>query len=93
MRPILKQLAEAIEQVTGVTLSQLKGLETKREISVPRLYFYYIANEMGVSYHEIGRVLNKCHTTVMNGKSNMAGLIETNEINAIEVNKIKQLMY
>lgn len=92
MRPILKQLAEAIEQVTGVTLGELKSADIKREVVTPRLYFYYIAREMGISFHEIGRALNKNHATVINGVRNMAGYIETNEVNAIEVNKIKQLM-
>ena len=62
-------LALAIHRArqNGVSLDDLQGPSRVRAISWPRQDFMLAARELGFSLTEIGRFLNRDHTTILKG--------------------------
>lgn len=60
----LKQFLQKICDSHGVTMEQITGTSRNRELFLIRKQFAEIAYKDGFSASEIGRALNRCHTTV-----------------------------
>lgn len=51
----------------GVTLDELRSGDRHKNIAHARLVAYWLLRQRGLSFPEIGRVLNRDHTSVMYG--------------------------
>lgn len=61
----LGQIFSLIKQETGVTRQQIEGRKKTRLVSRARRLYCYILREQGISYSQIGRLINKNHATVI----------------------------
>ena len=65
-------------QLFSVPSRHIVGECTPREYMRPRLAVYWAAREvLGYSYSQIGRILNRDHTTIMSGYRRALSLRET----------------
>ena len=72
----LLAILKAVSEVSMVTLGDLVGPERKRSISVVRFCFMYIAKEYEFTHAEIGRFINRDHSTVIHGVKNYESWLE-----------------
>lgn len=64
---LLDELAAEITQETGLTLADIRGRDRRRHFARARQLLMFKARQAGLSLTEIGRFVNRDHTTVMNG--------------------------
>jgi chromosomal replication initiation ATPase DnaA len=65
-RELIKILS-AVSESSMITQSDIIGLSRQRSVAVVRFCFMYIAHESGFTLSEIGRFLNRHHSTVIHG--------------------------
>ena len=75
----MEQIAIEIEEEFGVTLDELKSKSRIRSIVEARHLFCYFAHERGYTYTYIGKFINRDHSSVINGKSNVTDLRKFND--------------
>ena len=72
----LLAILKAVSQVSMITPGDITGPERRRSISVVRFCFMYIAKEYGFTHSEIGRFVNRDHSTVIHGVKSYENYIE-----------------
>jgi chromosomal replication initiation ATPase DnaA len=65
-RELIKILS-AVSESSMITQGDIIGLSRQRSVAVVRFCFMYIAHESGFTLSEIGRFLNRHHSTVIHG--------------------------
>lgn len=61
----LEGLACLIEQTYGVNLDQIRGRQQNRKISEARRTLAKMAYDFGYTYAELGKFMNKDHSSIM----------------------------
>lgn len=61
----LMGLALLIETTTGISVMRMKGKQRTKKVVEARRIFACMAHSLDYSYSEIGRFLNKHHSSVM----------------------------
>ncbi|RJL18647.1 helix-turn-helix domain-containing protein [Paracoccus siganidrum] len=64
-RATVKAIVQELAAATGVTADQITGKSRKAEIVRVRQIVCFIARQKGMTYQQIGRVLNRDHTTIV----------------------------
>jgi hypothetical protein len=80
MKQSLEQIAARIEAITGFTIEDLRSKARNRAIVIARQLFCYLAHETGCSYSEIGRYVNRDHTTAMYSYSIVISMKDTDRM-------------
>ena len=65
-RELIKILS-AVSESSMITQGDIIGLSRQRSVAVVRFCFMYIAHESGFTLSEIGRFLNRHHSTIIHG--------------------------
>lgn len=66
-RPLVAEIARKASAISHVRLNELMGAGRTRDIARIRFAIYLAARRWGWSTPQIGRVLNRDHTTVLDG--------------------------
>lgn len=69
----MKDILEAVCELTGVTAEDIRGYERREDIREARLLFYELAIKEGYVYSQIGSFVNREYTNiiyVLNSKQN-----------------------
>ena len=61
----LENIMEAVTEVTGITVDDLKGYERQSEIKEAKLLFYAAGRANGFTYKQIGLSVNRSHSSIM----------------------------
>jgi hypothetical protein len=73
-------IAKAVEEVSGLSLEEIKRKDRRRKVVMARHSLMYVARmNMDISLMAIARFLGVDHTTVINGINRMQCMIETND--------------
>ena len=75
---------KSINRLTGVTKRQLSGISRKENIRIARHLYCLIMYENHFTLSQIGRSVNKHHSTVISANKSIKNDIDTNE----KVNKL-----
>ena len=76
--PTLELIAEILEDYTGITVDQIKSKSRVREVTQIRQLLCYLAGELtNDSLKQIGRFINRDHSTVIHSKRTTLDLLET----------------
>ena len=62
----LEKIIEAVTEVTGIAVDDLKGYERQPEIKEAKLLFYAAGRANGFTYKQIGLSVNRSHSSIMN---------------------------
>ena len=65
IRRHLEYLAERVSEVSGVPLERLLGRDRHKSVARARVHLYAVLRETGLSYPQIGQILDRDHTTVL----------------------------
>lgn len=86
----LKTLAELTCDYFGMNEADFFSKETKREYAEVRYYFMYIARKSyGHTLADIGRLLNRNHSTVIHGLRTLEDLRFSQDRVSDEINELK----
>lgn len=80
-RPNLRRRFDVVERVCsefGVTREELRGSGTKRELVTARWIAMTMLRERGLSYHSVGRLINRDHSSIMHGVNRLPDLLNRN---------------
>ncbi len=61
----LENIMEAVTEVTGIAVDDLKGYERQPEIKEAKLLFYAAGRANGFTYKRIGLSVNRSHSSIM----------------------------
>lgn len=61
------RIMQEVSEATGITFEDIRGARKTRELVNVRRFIAAKAREQGASLTQIGRALNKDHTTVLEG--------------------------
>ena len=61
----LEKIIEAVTEVTGIAVDDLKGYERQPEIKEAKLLFYAAGRANGFTYKQIGLSVNRSHSSIM----------------------------
>ena len=61
----LENIMEAVTEVTGIAVDDLKGYERQPEIKEAKLLFYAAGRVNGFTYKQIGLSVNRSHSSIM----------------------------
>lgn len=73
---LLDELAAEICTETGLTLADIRGHDRRRYFVRARQLLMFKARQAGISISEIGRFVNRDHTTVLHGVNRIQYEIE-----------------
>jgi chromosomal replication initiation ATPase DnaA len=66
-RDLVKSIAHAVCEKSGTQVSEVFSTNRARHVVATRHLVMYLAHKAGLSYPEIGKAINRDHTTVMEG--------------------------
>jgi hypothetical protein len=73
-------VAKAVEELSGLTMEEIRRKDRRRKVVMARHVFMYLARtNMDVSLCAIARFLGVDHTTVINGINRIQNMIDTND--------------
>jgi chromosomal replication initiator protein len=90
-----ERVVEAVAQVFGVSVSELRERNRARQVALPRqVAMYLLREEAQISLPQIGEVLGgRDHTTVMYGCDKVADMIEQDDRLRRQVVDVRDLIY
>ena len=76
----IAQIAAAASDIFGVPVRVLMGKAQDKSTRLPRFAVYWVArNHLGYSYPQIGRIMDRDHSTVVHGVARAEALRATND--------------
>lgn len=63
----MRVVAEGVAEMYGLSMDDIAGPETKRSVSIARQHVMFELVRAGFSTSEVGRLVNRDHTTVTHG--------------------------
>lgn len=91
MRPLEKQILDAVSAFYGVPVDEILGKSRKSEIAHARHVAWYVMwNVLGMGLNPIGRLFDANHTTVHHARKKMVSLVMYDHNLAQEIAQIKQ---
>lgn len=63
----LMEIVDEVSDATGVPVHMILSNDMRREITQARQLAYFVAHTHGFSLPEIGKAMNRDHTTVLSG--------------------------
>jgi chromosomal replication initiation ATPase DnaA len=63
----IKNIVDAVAEETGIQARYIVGLSRRAQVSEARQLVYYLANQSGITSADIGRAMNRDHSTVLSG--------------------------
>lgn len=61
---LARYLVEAVSMETGIPVESIRGRAQHEHVMTARRLVYFATPEVGLSLSEMGRYLNRCHSTI-----------------------------
>lgn len=75
---LIAEIFDKVYKVTGISMEKLKGKSQKGDIIYARhLTMYLLKKKVGLIVREIGKLLNRDHSTVIHGVQSFQNKIDT----------------
>ena len=69
-RATVRMIASEVSEITGVPASEILGRRRAQEVCHARELVCYVARRTGMTYSQIGRALNRDHSTIIHAVAN-----------------------
>jgi len=73
----------------GINPEELIGRKRNKDLNDKREVYWYLLNNAGMSYSEIGRMFNRTHATVLSGIKRIKQLIEIGDIIILKLSELQ----